>query len=95
MRKDYFGNVRLPLVKIRIGVMMLDGLSKREQDVLSCLREGLSDNEIALMLGISPRAVQKHVERVFSHLGVETRAEVIVALHHLGQNQSGITWFRR
>jgi DNA-binding NarL/FixJ family response regulator len=56
----------------------MDGLSTREQEVLSKLREGKSNKEIGGMLGISPRTVQKHLQRVYQHLGVGTRAEAIV-----------------
>ena len=57
---------------------MSDGLTKREQAVLSWLRKGFSNKEIALAIGISPRTVQKHLQRVYRHLGVRTRAEAIV-----------------
>ncbi|MEK6587090.1 MAG: helix-turn-helix transcriptional regulator [Nitrospirota bacterium] len=57
---------------------MSDGLTKREQAVLSWLRKGFSNKEIALAIGITPRTVQKHLQRVYQHLGVRTRAEAIV-----------------
>lgn len=57
---------------------MSDGLTRREQAVLSWLRKGLSNKDIALAVGISPRTVQKHLQRVYQHLGVRTRAEAIV-----------------
>ena len=62
------------------GLLMTDGLSKRECDVLTCLQKGLSNKEIGLFLGISPRTVQKHLQRVFQHLGVESRVEAIVVM---------------
>ena len=57
---------------------MSDGLSEREHAVLSWLQHGLSNKEIGLALSISPRTVQKHLQRVYQHLGVQTRAEAIV-----------------
>ena len=59
---------------------MNDGLSKREHEVLSWLQLGLSNKEIALALGISPRTVQKHLQRVYQCLQVHTRAELIVRM---------------
>jgi DNA-binding NarL/FixJ family response regulator len=63
---------------------MNNGLSEREQDVLTWLNHGLSNKEIGLALGISPRTVQKHLQRVYQHLGVQTRAEAIVRMHQRG-----------
>ncbi len=62
------------------------GLTKREADVLTWLAQGKSNADIGAILGISPRTVQKHLERVFQKLGVETRtaaaAYVIELLHN-------------
>jgi DNA-binding NarL/FixJ family response regulator len=60
---------------------MNDGLSAREQAVLTWLQHGLSNKEISLALGISPRTVQKHLQRVYQQMGVQTRAEAIVRMH--------------
>lgn len=49
------------------------GLSSRETDVLHWLGEGKSNAEIGYLLGISPRTVGKHCERIFEKLGVENR----------------------
>lgn len=59
---------------------MSDGLTKREHAVLLWLRTGLSNKDIALALGISSRTVQKHLQRVYRHLGVSSRAEAIVRM---------------
>jgi DNA-binding NarL/FixJ family response regulator len=61
--------------------MMNDGLSKREQAVLSCLLEGRSNKEIGTVLGISPSTVQKHLQRIFHRLRVKSRTKAIVAVH--------------
>lgn len=65
------------------GPTMIDGLSKRECDVLSCLQKGLSNKEIGMVLGISPRTVQKHLQRVYRCLGVESRVEAVVMTQHV------------
>ena len=49
------------------------GLTPREAGVLHWIGEGKSNPEIALILKISPRTVHKHVEHIFTKLGVETR----------------------
>ncbi len=48
-------------------------LTSREREVLSLVAAGKTNAEIALLLGISARTVQKHLEHIFEKLGVETR----------------------
>lgn len=67
---------------------MPEGLSSREQAVLSWLTQGLSNKEIALALGISLRTVERHLYRIFQHLGVRSRVEAIVYLHRRAQRGS-------
>jgi DNA-binding response OmpR family regulator/DNA-binding CsgD family transcriptional regulator len=50
------------------------GLTAREAEVLTWITRGKSNNEISKILVISPRTVNKHLERVFVKLGVENRA---------------------
>jgi len=59
---------------------MRDGLSKREGEVLSWLQQGMSNKEIAIALEVSPRTVQKHLQRIYLHLDVHTRGEAIVRM---------------
>jgi DNA-binding CsgD family transcriptional regulator len=49
------------------------GLSRREQDVLRLLVEGLTDKEIGEQLSISRRTASKHVEAILSKLDVPSR----------------------
>lgn len=49
-------------------------LTARELQVLSWLAQGKRDGEIAIILGISPRTVGKHVQRVYRKLGVGNRS---------------------
>ena len=49
------------------------GLSARQAEVLAWVAEGKTNVEIAVILGTSPRTVDKHVEHIFRALGVETR----------------------
>ena len=67
----------------------MDGaLSPREQAVLGWLRRGLSNKEIGQVLGISPRTVQKHLQRVYRQLGVCTRVEAVVRIYRQGEKSS-------
>ena len=49
------------------------GLTTRESEVLAWVAQGKSNGTIGVILGISPRTVQKHLERTFHKLGVESR----------------------
>lgn len=53
------------------------GLTERECEVLALLAEGRSNREVAADLGISPKTVNRHVENIFSKLGVSTRAAAV------------------
>jgi DNA-binding NarL/FixJ family response regulator len=49
------------------------GLSVREAEVLVWIAHGKSNNEIAELLELSPRTMNKHLEQIFNKLGVENR----------------------
>jgi DNA-binding CsgD family transcriptional regulator len=49
------------------------GLLPRETEVARWLAMGKTNPEIGLILGISPRTVDKHAEHIFHKLGVENR----------------------
>jgi DNA-binding response OmpR family regulator/DNA-binding CsgD family transcriptional regulator len=49
------------------------GLTAREGEVLSWLAKGKTNRDIAQILGLSPRTVDKHLEQIYSKLGVENR----------------------
>ena len=51
----------------------LSVLSPRQREVLDWVAAGKTDAEIGEILGVSPRTVQKHLERVYDLLGVENR----------------------
>jgi DNA-binding CsgD family transcriptional regulator/tetratricopeptide (TPR) repeat protein len=52
------------------------GVTSREVDVLRLVVEGLPNREIAARLYLSPRTVEKHVERLVAKTGVLSRAEL-------------------
>ena len=55
-------------------------LTPRETDVASWLAKGKTNVEIGMILGASPRTVEKHVEKVLEKLGVENRTAAAVMI---------------
>jgi DNA-binding NarL/FixJ family response regulator len=53
-------------------------LSKREQDVVRCVTEGLTNKEIAVRLKLSEHTVKNYIFRIFDKLGVSTRVEMVL-----------------
>jgi len=49
------------------------GLTERESHVLHWIANGKTNREIAEILEMSPRTVNKHLEQIFPKLGVENR----------------------
>jgi DNA-binding CsgD family transcriptional regulator len=56
------------------------GLTVRQAEVAYWVAQGKSNGETALILGTSPRTVDKHMERIFQRLGVENRASLMVTV---------------
>jgi len=54
--------------------LSIAALTPRETEVLSWIAKGKTNRDVAEILGMSPRTVNKHLEHVFEKLGVETRA---------------------
>ena len=59
------------------GARALDGLTGREQEVLTQLAEGASNAEIGERLGISPKTVARHRENLMRKLNLHSRAELV------------------
>jgi DNA-binding CsgD family transcriptional regulator len=59
----------------RTGPKNVGRLTRREQEVLALLGEGLSNPEIAGRLFLSRKTVEHHVARILSKLGLRGRAE--------------------
>ena len=53
-------------------------LTPRESEVLKLVVDGKTNQEIAYALGISEKTVEKHLEGVFTKLGVTSRVEAAV-----------------
>jgi DNA-binding CsgD family transcriptional regulator len=52
-------------------------LTPREIEVLAALGNGMTNKEVARLLGISPHTVKFHIESLFRKLGAASRAEAV------------------
>jgi DNA-binding NarL/FixJ family response regulator len=81
------------LARRRGGSDPLDAITPREREVLALMAEGRSNQGIAERLGVSERAVQKHITSIFSKLGLTTSDDdhrrVLAVLAFLRPNASG------
>jgi len=57
----------------RVSHPALSGLTAREREVLSWVAQGKSNVEIGVILNLSDRTVDKHLEHILDKLGVGTR----------------------
>jgi DNA-binding CsgD family transcriptional regulator len=53
------------------------GLTKRETELLTLVRQGLTNREIAEQLVITPGTVRAHLENIYEKLGVHTRTAAV------------------
>jgi DNA-binding NarL/FixJ family response regulator len=62
------------------------GLTTRELEIISAIRTGNSNKEIALKLSISEETVKRHLSNIFGKLGVSSRLElaILASRHNLG-----------
>lgn len=55
-------------------------LSKREEQVLHLLADGMSNRELAVRLKLSEHTIKNHLFRIFDKLGVSNRMEAVLYL---------------
>ena len=62
----------------------LHALTQREREVMALVAEGLSNEEIAERLVVSPATVRTHVSRAMGKLGAHDRAQLVVVAFQSG-----------
>jgi two-component system response regulator DevR len=72
----------LPSVQLKAGL----GLSRREQQLLGLLREGLTNKEMASRLNLSEQTVKNHVHRMLRKVGAPDRLSIVEVCRSEGFN---------
>ena len=62
----------------------LDALTDREREVMALVGAGLSNDEIAAQLVVSPATAKTHVSRAMVKLGARDRAQLVVFAYESG-----------
>jgi DNA-binding NarL/FixJ family response regulator len=62
----------------------LASLTEREREVMSLVAAGLSNDEIATKLFLSPLTAKTHVSRILTKLGARDRAQLVVLAYESG-----------
>lgn len=70
-------------------IATLDVLTDREREVLTLVGAGLSNDEIAARLVLSPATAKTHVSRVMTKLAVRDRAGLVVLAYETGLVRPG------
>ncbi|GAA3764999.1 DNA-binding NarL/FixJ family response regulator [Spinactinospora alkalitolerans] len=83
---DYAGRPRRPEPSAR-----LDELTDREREIVALVGAGLSNDEIADRLVLSPATAKTHVSRAMIKLRVRDRAQLVVLAYETGLVRPGWT----
>jgi DNA-binding NarL/FixJ family response regulator len=66
-------------------------LTEREREVLALVAQGLSNEELAVRLYLSPLTTKTHVSHIMTKLGARDRAQLVVIAYESGLVIPGVT----
>jgi DNA-binding NarL/FixJ family response regulator len=69
----------------------LDRLTPREREVMTLVTAGLSNDDIAARLAMSPATAKTHLSRILAKLGVRDRAQLVILAYESGLVRPGRT----
>jgi len=81
---EFAGRAKTPSLPRR-----LEALTEREREVMALVGAGLSNEEIATQLFVSPATAKTHVSRAMVKLGARDRAQLVVFAYEAGLVRPG------
>lgn len=81
--------IATPAATANTAVPELEDLTEREREVLLLVARGLSNQEIAEELVISPHTAKTHVNRIMTKLAAHDRAQLVIVAYESGLLQPG------
>ncbi|KAB8166980.1 response regulator [Streptomyces sp. 3MP-14] len=81
---EFAGRARQPEPSPR-----LNALTDREREVMGLVGAGLTNDEIARRLVLSPATAKTHVSRIMTKLGVRDRAQLVILAYETGMITPG------
>ena len=57
-------------------------ITGREQEIIECVCQGLSNNEIGGRLALSPHTIKAHLNRIFRKLNITSRSKLMTRTMH-------------
>ncbi len=67
----------------------MPALTEREREVVALVAAGLSNQDIARRLVVSPHTAKTHVNRAMTKLGAHDRAQLVIAAYQAGLSGHG------
>ena len=68
---------------------LVENLSDREREVLTCVGEGLTNSEIAERLYLAETTVKTHIGHILSKLGLRDRVSMVITAYDAGLVRPG------
>lgn len=81
---EFAGRVKVPELSPR-----LNALTQREREVMELVAAGLTNDEIAARLVLSPATAKTHVSRIMSKLDARDRSQLVVMAYESGMVSPG------
>ncbi|MBD5786047.1 response regulator transcription factor [Cellulosimicrobium terreum] len=82
--RSLIARVVAPTTQPHVDSTTFAALTEREREMVTLVAQGLSNEDIAAQLYLSPLTVKTHVNRAMTKVGARDRAQLVVLAYHSG-----------